>query len=63
MAIKTYQIGKETQYREIEAEFERQCREQISRANEYELPIVYRLIFGLSTIMLGAGMIMQTLVS
>ena len=61
--IKNYEIGKEAHYREIEAEFERQWREQISKANVRNLPLIDRLIWGLGSITIGILMIVQALAS
>jgi hypothetical protein len=61
--LKSYEIGKDVQYRAREAEFERCWREQMSQLNGRSMPLIYRLVFGLSTILLGLGMIVQTFVS
>lgn len=60
---KNYEIGQDAQYRAMEAEFERCWREQLNQLNRRRMPLIYRLLFGLSTILLGLGMILQTFVS
>jgi hypothetical protein len=61
--LESYEIGQDAQYRAIEAEFERCWREQMNQLNERRMPLIYRLLFGVSTIMLGLGMIGQTFLS
>ena len=57
--FKNYEIGKEAQYRAVEAEFEQAWREQVNRANTRKLPLIDRVILGLASITLGILMIVQ----
>ena len=56
---KNYKTGKAAQYREVEAEFERQWREQIGKANLRNRPLIDRLIWGLASITIGILLIVQ----
>lgn len=60
---RNYEIGQEARYREVEAEFERQRREQISQANARNWPLIDRLIWGLGSITIGILMIVRALAS
>ena len=63
MAIKTCEIGKKHHCQEVNTEFERLWREQISKANVRNLPLIDRLIWGLASITIGILMIVQALAS
>lgn len=63
MTIKTRDNGKETHSQKLDVEFEQFWREQISRANVRNLPLIDRLIWGGGSITIGILMIVRVLVS